>query len=65
LKGLDIEVTVWPGPVMKAILDLKRKEAFDLLVIGGTGHANIYEPLWDEPFYKSRGQTEYSILMVK
>lgn len=65
LKGLDIETTAWPGHAVKAIMDLTRKEAFDLLVVRDAGHSSIYEHIWDRPFCKLRGRIPCSLLMVK
>jgi len=65
LGGLDIETTVWPGHAVKAIIDLTSKEAFDLLVVGDTGHSSIYELLSHGPFHKLRGLAPRSILIVK
>jgi nucleotide-binding universal stress UspA family protein len=65
LHSVTLECSIIPGHEVKAIVDFATQGAFDLLVVGFTGHSAAYEYLWGGTSQNLSRMADCSVLVVK
>jgi nucleotide-binding universal stress UspA family protein len=65
MHSVDIETVIVPGHAVRVIGDFVREKRIDLLVIGFTGHSQVYEHLWGGTAHNLTSTASCNVLVVK
>jgi nucleotide-binding universal stress UspA family protein len=65
LRGVRLECTIISGHEVRAIVEFIKQGAFDLLVVGFTGHSKLYDHLWGGTSQNLTRLSPCGVLVVK
>jgi nucleotide-binding universal stress UspA family protein len=65
LGSVDLQCTVLPGHAVKTIAEFAKRNDFDLLVVGFTGHSGAFKDFWGGDSQNLARLAPCSVVLVK